>query len=549
MLKMPLSPRFATNTCVSLALVALALALSLSLPGTALAQSQRVALVIGNAAYKEGALQNPLNDARLMAQTLAQLGFKVRKVENADFRTLQREVRDFGAAAQGAEVAFMYYAGHGLQHEGENYLVPIGAQIDKSADLASEAVQASTVLRQIEGAGVRVGIVVLDACRNSPVYSRVRSVSRGLVRMDAPSGTIVAYAAQPGAVADDGAGGSNGLYTGHLARYLQQPGLDLKQVFELTAIAVERDSQGKQRPREDIGLRGAFALAPSKTPPPGVPTAATPAGRPGPAVAARVNGIDIPLDEVNAAWEEQKARPADGDAPPTRHKILDQLIDQALAWQQAEKLGLASVSAPLSALAPGEMQARTAIKAASARAFLDRAGASVTTPAPQEITSYFERNPSLFSQRRVYKLQEITIQVPASAHESIRQALQAAPDVNNFLAFLNKKAFKYSVSEGVRAAEQLPLAKLDVFARMTKGQAVMVPNLNEGLQVIVLADVRMQPVTLAQARPAIEKFLINERRKLLVEAELAKLRTSATVQRLGEFVAAPVTAEKSTTHK
>lgn len=222
--------------------------------------AQRLALIIGNAAYSEGRLANPVNDAQLMDRTLRDLGFQVERLENADFRRMQRAVREFGTRAQGADVALIYYAGHGMQQDNENWLLPIGAQIDKPADVPAEAVAASTLLRQLEDARPRMALVVLDACRNNPFASRTRSQSRGLTRMEAPSGSIVAYAAQPGAVADDGSG-RNGLYTRHLAHYLKQPGLDIKQVFEETALAVEKESGGKQRPREDIGLRGRHYLA------------------------------------------------------------------------------------------------------------------------------------------------------------------------------------------------------------------------------------------------------------------------------------------------
>ncbi|RZS57121.1 caspase family protein [Sphaerotilus mobilis] len=226
----------------------------------AMATGKRVALVIGNAAYREGRLANPVNDARLMEATLKTLGFDVERVENADFRRLHRAVREFGDRAQGADVALVYYAGHGMQLGNENWLVPVDADIGKQADVAGEAIAASTLLQQIEAASPRIALVVLDACRNNPFFSRLRSLSRGLARMDVPTGSIVAYSAQPGAVADDGEG-NNGLYTKHLARFLVQRRLDIRQVFEETALAVEKESGGKQRPREDIGLRGAHYLA------------------------------------------------------------------------------------------------------------------------------------------------------------------------------------------------------------------------------------------------------------------------------------------------
>jgi tripartite-type tricarboxylate transporter receptor subunit TctC len=254
-----MSARYSKTSNAAVVLFFLICAMGLVLSANANAQTRRVALVIGNAAYAEGALRNPVNDARLMEATLKELGFSVEKVENANFQRLQRSVREFGTRAQGAEVALVFFAGHGVQSEGENFLLPIGAQIDKEADLASEAVTASTLLRQLEGSGARVSLIILDACRNNPFRARTRSQSRGLARMEALSGSIVAYAAQSNAVADDGSG-ANGLYTTHLVANLRQPNLDIKQVFERTAIAVEQASGGKQRPREDIGLRGFFAL-------------------------------------------------------------------------------------------------------------------------------------------------------------------------------------------------------------------------------------------------------------------------------------------------
>lgn len=220
---------------------------------------KRVALVIGNSAYSEGPLRNPVNDARLMERTLRELGFQVSKLENANFQRMQRALVAFGSRAQGADVAMIFFAGHGMQADGENYLIPVGARIEKEADLAAEALTSSAMLRQVESSGAKVSLVVLDACRNNPFQAKTRSSVRGLARVDVPTGSIVAYAAQANAVADDG-DGNNGLYTGHLVRHMRQPGLDIKQVFEQTAIAVEKDSRGRQRPREDTGLRGSFVL-------------------------------------------------------------------------------------------------------------------------------------------------------------------------------------------------------------------------------------------------------------------------------------------------
>ncbi len=249
----------ASTFILGLSLLLPALSLAQANPNTSPSTGKRVALVIGNSAYAEGPLRNPVNDARLMERTLRELGFQVAKLENANFQRMQRALVAFGSRAQGADVALIFFAGHGMQADGENYLIPVGARIDKEADLAAEALTSSAMLRQVESSGAKVSLVVLDACRNNPFQAKTRSSVRGLARVDVPTGSIVAYAAQANAVADDGEG-NNGLYTGHLVKFMRQPGMDIKQVFEQTAIAVERDSKGRQRPREDTGLRGNFVL-------------------------------------------------------------------------------------------------------------------------------------------------------------------------------------------------------------------------------------------------------------------------------------------------
>jgi formylglycine-generating enzyme required for sulfatase activity/uncharacterized caspase-like protein len=238
-----------------LILAALALTLLFSPP----AWAQRVALVIGNAAYVDRPLRNPVNDAQLMQTTLRELGFQVQVATDVDRRGLLAALRDFEARARGAEVALFYFAGHGAQVGGANYLIPINAPIRNETDVPDEALDASSVLRRIEEGRARVGLVILDACRDNPFPGSARSNTRGLARMSVPTGTIVAYATAPGSTAEDGAG-RNGTYTAALARYLKTPGLDIKEVFDRTAQDVEKETNGKQRPREEIGLRGRFVL-------------------------------------------------------------------------------------------------------------------------------------------------------------------------------------------------------------------------------------------------------------------------------------------------
>jgi uncharacterized caspase-like protein len=161
--------------------------------------AQRVALVIGNSDYELiSALANPGNDAALMATTLREVGFEVVEATNADQKTMKRAMRDFGKRLRLAgpqAVGLFYYAGHGVQIAGTNYLIPVSAPVETEADLEIEAVMATWMLSQMAYAGNALNIVILDACRNNPFKGSFRAATQGLARMNAPSGSLVAYAA------------------------------------------------------------------------------------------------------------------------------------------------------------------------------------------------------------------------------------------------------------------------------------------------------------------------------------------------------------------
>lgn len=221
------------------------------------AHAQRVALLIGNSSYQTAGLTNPANDVRLMEATLSSIGFKVQKVLNANQSQMKRAVRDFGTSAQGAEVAFIYYSGHGTQAGGENFLLPIGATIDKEADYEVEAVSANSLMRQISGARPKAAIVVLDACRDNPYASATKSISKGLTRMDAPTGTMIAFATSPNNTAGD-----EGHYARALAARLKTPGMELLDVFRDTTADVLRLTKGKQEPRiSEVSISSRIYLA------------------------------------------------------------------------------------------------------------------------------------------------------------------------------------------------------------------------------------------------------------------------------------------------
>ncbi|MBO6838783.1 MAG: caspase family protein, partial [Alphaproteobacteria bacterium] len=169
----------------------------------------RKALVIGNGAYGVSPLPNPINDAQAMTEALEMSGFDVTLATDLSYRDLQRAVVRFSREVRAAgeeTVAMVYYAGHAVQANGENYLIPVDADIQDSLDLEIQSLRLSTVMQSLESAGNRLNLVVLDACRDNPFPSMSRSGSRGLAKVDAPYGPLLAYSTAPGDVAADGAG-------------------------------------------------------------------------------------------------------------------------------------------------------------------------------------------------------------------------------------------------------------------------------------------------------------------------------------------------------
>ena len=242
---------------------------------TAEVGGQRIALVVGNAAYTGTVppLRNPVNDARLMATTLRELDFQVTLVTNADEGALEDAVEAFGellGRKGGGGVAFFYYAGHGVQSNGVNYLVPVGARVSREGQLKSRTVPAQWVLDEMEAARTELNIVVLDACRNNPFAAAGRSVggSRGLTRMDAPAGSFfLAYSAAAGQVAEDG-DGANSIYTAALAAAMRKPGLQLEDVFKEAGREVRTRTQDAQVPWREGSWDGRFYFRDTSPPPP-----------------------------------------------------------------------------------------------------------------------------------------------------------------------------------------------------------------------------------------------------------------------------------------
>lgn len=240
--------------------------------------TRRVALVIGNSAYAVGRLRNPTHDARAMSDALLELGFEVTHLQDLDLAGMKRALRQFGSGLKGGGVGLFYYAGHGVQVKGENYLIPIDAAPESAEEVEYEAVSAGLVLAQLAGNGGGTNIVILDACRNNPFARGLRSADEGLAAVRAPGGTLVAFATAPGSVASDGPDSSNGVYTQELLRFMRVPGLSVEEVFKRVRVAVREKTQGRQTPWEESSLTGDFYFTPPEASGPGGANAAPASG-------------------------------------------------------------------------------------------------------------------------------------------------------------------------------------------------------------------------------------------------------------------------------
>lgn len=249
----------------------LALILALCLATVARAE-QRLALVIGNSAYGTvSALDNPVHDARLIAGALEGLGFQVSLITDASQIEMKRGIAQFGRALRQAgkeATGLFYYAGHGVQSFGANYLLPVDVALADAADLDLVAVEAQSVLRQMFSARNRTNIVILDACRNNPFTDLPAFDGSGLAEMQAPTGTFLAYATEPGGVALDGAAG-NSPFTSALAEGLRDPGQPIEQLFKQVRVRVLEETGGRQTPWDTSSLTSDFffsqAAAPADT--------------------------------------------------------------------------------------------------------------------------------------------------------------------------------------------------------------------------------------------------------------------------------------------
>jgi len=234
------------------------------LPGQEAEQGpeNRVALVIGNATYLSGPLNNTVNDARAMAMALESSGFEVLLHENVTNQNeMKRAVREFGMKLRTGGTALFYYSGHGMQVKGFNYLIPTQAVMNIEQEIEYEALDMGFVLAYMESAKSAVNIVILDACRNNPFARSFRDTKQGLSSIVAPTGTVIAYSTSPGSVASDG-DEEYGLYTKSLLTHMQRPGVKVEEVFKSVRAEVLEKSHGQQTPWESSSLVGDFYFHP-----------------------------------------------------------------------------------------------------------------------------------------------------------------------------------------------------------------------------------------------------------------------------------------------
>ena len=233
------------------------LASSAAPPPASLVMGKRIALVIGNAKYNIRPLQNPVNDADDMSKALKGSGFDVLDLRNASLREMTEGARKFGDMLKTHDVGLVYYSGHGIEVKGRNYFIPVNADIKREDEVAFQSLDVGLILEKMATANKSVNIMIVDACRDDPFGRSFRSSSSGLAAVDAPKGSLIAFATSPGKVAVDG-DGRNSPYTKHLVRAMQQPNKKIEEVFKEVRRAVQAETKDQQTPWENTSLSGDF---------------------------------------------------------------------------------------------------------------------------------------------------------------------------------------------------------------------------------------------------------------------------------------------------
>lgn len=308
------------------------------LAGSCLAAAEkRVALVIGNAAYAQAPLRNPVNDASDIAEKLRGRGFDVVLRTNLKTSQIGRTLREFRSKLTPGAVALVFYAGHGLQVKGENYLPTVDADIEGEEDIPNQSLAVRQLLDSLDEAKTSLNLVFLDACRNNPFSRRFRSAADGLARTAAPSGTLISFATRPGSVAADGEG-RNGIYTEYLLQAMDIPNQPVEQVLKRVASGVKVATKGRQEPWMEGGIEGDFYFLTRAEP------MVAPAPVPSAADATRAAADANRVAEATRAAATDKAvqdalRAANEQAAKERAELkasMERIVAEALERQRRE---------------------------------------------------------------------------------------------------------------------------------------------------------------------------------------------------------------------
>lgn len=249
--------------------------------------------------------------------------------------------------------------------------------------------------------------------------------------------------------------------------------------------------------------------------------------------AAKVNKEEITVQQINVVLQQQRGlKPEQAEA--ASRQILERLIDRELALQKAKELKLDRDPRVLQLV-------EAARREIMARAYIEKSGLAAAKPSDEDIKKYYDAHPALFSARRIYSLQELAIEATPEQVAGLREQLKTTHNVNELIDYLKANNLRFAGNQAVRAAEQLPLKLVEAFAKLSDGQAMLVPT-GKGAQVIVLAGSRSDPVDEARAKPAIEQFLLNDAKRKLVEADVKALRAAAKIEYLGKFAGGAASA-------
>ncbi|GAA4356552.1 hypothetical protein GCM10023165_49690 [Variovorax defluvii] len=340
---------------------------------------KRIALVVGNAQYPKVPLANPENDARLMAGNLRRLGFEVNLQLNVNVLQFRRALREFARRVQQDDaVAVLYYAGHGVQIDGRNFLLPVDINLRDQEEVKDESVDIEELfLSRIDKAGSYPRIVILDACRDNPFAAKTRNIrsAGGLAEMGA-RGTLIAFASAPGAPAEDGPGGTNSVYTQALAEEMMVPGLEVEQMFKNVRVKVLRATRERQLPWVNTSLTSNFSFNPvaGGSLAQGAAPSSAPAAAAAPGRDHRPKDIDALLAQAQQQTRTQ-APQAEPPAPPPAPRVAPREQDR----DRTEQVAAASPSAvqpvtPAPAPLPGiaAPSAQASLAPSSSRSFLSR---------------------------------------------------------------------------------------------------------------------------------------------------------------------------------